>query len=113
MSRRIEKLQEEIRHRATEILLYEMEDPRLRDVTITRVRLTGDLGFARIYYEAAPAERRSEVEKALQRAAGFVRKGLAGRLQLRLAPQIEFFYDETQEEIRRVEELFAKKGSSF
>ncbi len=108
MTRRQERLQEEIRNLVTQILLFELEDPRIRGVTVTRVTMTKDLGFARIYYEIPAGKERAPIQEGLNKASGFVRRALAKGLQLRIAPQIEFFYDETSEEIARVEELFTK-----
>ncbi len=105
---RIERLQEEIRHLVSRLLLFEVEDPRIRDVTVTRVTLTRDLGFARIYYEAARPESRLPLKEGLQQASGFIRREVAKRLKLRIAPQLEFFYDETSEAVQKVEELFSK-----
>lgn len=108
MPHRHERLQEEIRHLVTQLLLFEMEDPRIRGVTVTRVLLTKDRGLARIYYEAGDSSQRGMLKEGLEKAVGFIRRALASKLKLRLAPQLEFFYDETSEEVARVEKLFSK-----
>lgn len=105
---RRERLQEEIRHAVSSILLFEITDPSLKGITLNRVLVTKDLGLARIYYEAEKDSNRETVAKALERAQGFIRRRLAGRVNLRLMPTIEFFYDETSEEISRVESLLKK-----
>lgn len=108
VTHRIERLQEEIRHNVTQILLFEIQDPRVRELTITRVVLSRDMGFARIYYETTKPELRLMVKEGLEQASGFVRKSLGRHLKLRITPQLEFFYDETSEAIQKVEELFSK-----
>ena len=106
---RLERLQEEILHAVSSIVLLEVTDPLIKGVTLTRVVLTRDLGIARIYYEApGPETGRETIRRGLNRARGFIRKQLAPRLNLRVVPQMEFFYDETQDEISRVNRLFTK-----
>ena len=108
MLHRIEKVQEKIREIVSQLFVFDIQDPRLRGLTITRVLLTRDMGLARIYYEALGTEERSELANSLQKVIPFVRRSLAGKLKLRLMPKIEFFYDETSEEVKKVEELFAR-----
>lgn len=103
---RSERLEHEIREEVRRILLFEVADPRIHNLTVTRVKITKDLGLARIYFETASPDRRPEVEAGLEKARPFVRRLLAGRLRLRIMPQIEFFYDETSEEIQKLERLF-------
>lgn len=105
---RPERLTQQIKHEVTQIILFEMSDPRIRGVTITRVTITRDLGLARVYYEVADQSEKGLIREALKEATGFVRRTLSPRLELRLMPQIEFFYDETSEEVHKVEELFSK-----
>lgn len=108
---RLKRIEEEIRHHVSSLLVFEMTDPDLKGLTVTRVMVTKDLGLGRIYYHLAtetPTEVREKVAQALRRARGFVRRQLAGRLNMRIVPEIEFFYDETEDEASRVEKLFSK-----
>jgi ribosome-binding factor A len=107
---RIDRLQEEFRHAVSSIILYEVTDPRLRGVTITRVMVTKDIGIARVYYETTEKKKleREGIQKALERAAHFIRKELASKVNLRNMPNLEFFFDETNDEVLKVERLFAK-----
>ncbi|MBI2982054.1 MAG: 30S ribosome-binding factor RbfA [Deltaproteobacteria bacterium] len=105
---RLERLQEEIRQIVRQIFLFEVQDPRIKEVVVTHVRLAKDLGFARVYYELPKEAKRGEAEEGLEKANGYLRSAVASRLKLRLTPKIEFHYDETSEEEARVEELFSK-----
>lgn len=108
MLHRIERVQEKIREIVSQLFVFDIQDPRLRGLTITRVMVTRDMGLARIYYEATADKDRSELADGLQKVIPFVRRTLAGKLKLRLMPKVEFFYDETSEEVKKVEELFAR-----
>src|SRR5262245_59595596 len=106
---RIDRLQEEIRHIVGSILMFEISDPQVRGITLTRAVLTRDLSVVRIYYDTStPQKQRKELEKGLDRAKGFIRKQLASRLGLKSVPALEFFYDQSKDEIARVEDLFSK-----
>ena len=106
---RIERIQEEVQHLVSSVLLFEVTDPLLQRVTVTRVVVTKDVSTARIYYESAvPKSQRDELQEGLDRARGFVRRQLASRMSLKFVPEIQFFYDETTEEVSRVEGLLSK-----
>jgi len=88
------------------LLLREAHDPRLQAVTITAVRITGDLRVAHVYFrtltvEAAPRE----TLKALARATPFLRSGLGRTLGMRVTPELRFEYDTTPDRARRVDAL--------
>lgn len=106
---RIKRIQEEIQHAASSILLFEMTDPVLQGLTVTRVMVTKDVGLARVYYDTSVSKtKRAAIQTALDRARGFFRKQLASHLNLKTIPEIQFFYDDTSEEVSRVESLFSK-----
>lgn len=86
------------------LLLLEMGNPLLAQISVTRVLLTKDLSSARIYYETSEKDR-AAVTAELNKLRGAVRKELAQRMRLRAVPKLEFFYDETNETISRVERL--------
>ena len=95
-----------VRNELSMLLLTKARDPRLLDVSISRVVVSDDLKHAKIYFILAPGSgRRTEAEKGLQGAQGFMRSHLARVLNLRYAPAIHFFYDEHADKVRHIEEL--------
>jgi ribosome-binding factor A len=106
-SGRDKKIAEEIRREASQILHYEMKDPRVMGATVTGVKMSPDLRLARIYYAMPGSEERKESAKAgLKKSSGFVRHLLAERMQMKFMPQIEFFYDESFELEAKLNDLF-------
>ena len=104
---RDKKIAEEIRREVSQILHFEMSDPRLIGVTITGVKVSSDLRFARIYFGTPGAEVRKEpILNGLKKSTGHVRHLLAGRLNMKFVPQIEFFYDESFEIEARLQQIF-------
>jgi ribosome-binding factor A len=91
----------------SETLLTSVGDPRVRDVTITRVTVTADFSLARVYVRALGADQggREEALKGLASARGFLRAEVGQRIRLLRVPQLEFHYDDLPEEIERVERI--------
>ena len=76
------------------MILREVKDPRLADafISITAVDVSGDLKFAKVYYSAMQGDKK-EVAKGLRSSAGFIRREIARRLNLRMTPEFTFVED--------------------
>ncbi len=103
---RAERLAESLREVVTEIVGYELEDPRLEAVTVTDVRVAENLRNANVYVvvEGDEAEIK-EAMVALGRAATYIRQQVALDLNLRYAPQLHFARDTVEENAVRIEEI--------
>jgi ribosome-binding factor A len=105
-TRRQRRVSELIHREMSMLLMREVRDPRLVDVTITEVRVTPDLLIARIYYTVlGDAEQEKEAATALESATGYLRTQLAGRVRLRLAPELVFELDQSAAYGRHIDEL--------
>ena len=104
--RRPERLAEVLREEITEIVGFEMEDPRLQAVTVTDVVVAEGMREAKVFVIVEGDEHeKSEALKALQHAASFVRQQVALDVDLRHAPQLNFVRDTAEENAARVDEL--------
>ena len=113
MSRRTERLGEEIREEVALLIAGELKDPRIGFVTVTRVEVTPDLRTARIYVGVLGTEKQRTTSLAgLRQGAGFLRRALGRTLRLRHTPELVFQYDEGLEASDRVAKLLAEIGSS-
>jgi ribosome-binding factor A len=92
---RSRRVAEQIRRELADLLQFEVKDPRVGMVTITEVEVTGDMAHAKIYYSASEqsAQDAAELQKGLEKSAGFLRGQLAKRMMLRTVPQLHFVYD--------------------
>jgi ribosome-binding factor A len=90
---RAERLAHEIKRFMSEMIQFEMRDPRLHMASVTRVEVSHDLRHAKIFISAVTEEERDEAARVLQRARGFLRKGLAGQISLRVTPELQFVPD--------------------
>jgi ribosome-binding factor A len=103
---RIQKLERLARERASEVVLYELSDPRLENVTITRADLAGDLSFVTFYYSVLGTEGdKSKVGHALRQAAGHVQGEIAKVFHTRKSPHVRFEFDPSIEGGIRVTNL--------
>ena len=77
-------------------ILREVKDPRVNGafISITGVEVTGDLKFAKVYYSAMMGDKK-EVAQGLKSSAGFIRRQLAQRLNLRMTPELTFYEDKS------------------
>jgi ribosome-binding factor A len=99
-----------MRREVADILEHKLRDPRLgAAVTVTDVQVTHDLSFAKVFVTVLGDEAaRERALETLQRASGFVRRELGGRLDLREVPEIRFLYDGSLDQGRRVEDLLRR-----
>jgi len=106
---RVKRIADRIFQDFSEMLLYELNDPRLSGVNVTDVSVDRELSYADIYVSSlAGAESAKEVLAGLNSASGFIRRNLAKSLQLRSFPQVRFHWDPTPEKADRVERLLAE-----
>lgn len=90
----------------SDLLRKEIRDPRINTVTVTGAKVSKDLRHARIFFNLlGRSEDRRAVSAGLKSATGFIRSKVAKQLNLRFVPTIEFFYDESEDEARRIEDL--------
>ncbi len=105
-SKRVARLNEQLKRELSELIRTEVRDPRVGVVTVTAVEMASDLGSARVFVRILgdPAEFKATLE-GLDAAAPFLR-GLLGRLlHIRRIPELRFREDRSMEHARRIEEL--------
>lgn len=108
-SKRLHRAAEAYQHELAQILLTEVRDPRLSGVWVTRVVFTPDLRLAKIYFNISGGRvREDEVLQGFERSTSFFRHELAQRVQLKYAPELKFYFDESVEMTERMDELFKK-----
>ena len=88
---RLARVSEAIREVASETILFEMNDPRIKRVTVTRAEVSGDLQHAKIYVSLMGTEKEQALTMhGLRHATGFIQSKLAKRLQTRFTPIVTF-----------------------
>lgn len=112
-TRRQRRVAELIHRELSLLLMREVRDPRLANVTITEVRVTPDLLIARVHFTVlGGSDQQQEALVALERANGFLRTQLAGQVRLRFAPELIFELDTSAEYGRHIDELLDQVAES-
>lgn len=107
--KRSDRVADLIKAELSDILLKEVRDPRIGAVTITGVELTPDLRWAKIFFVRMGEDTSSrELQEALEKASGFIKRELGKRLQLRYIPSLTFVYDRSFEYGDKIERLLSQ-----
>jgi len=111
--RRILRVSEAVKEELNEIIGFEMEDPRLLEVEVTAVHVSPDSRHAvvKVSLRGDPKQQKQALA-ALEHAAGFLRRELALRLQLRQVPELRFEQDKNPDVESRVDFLLRRVRKS-
>jgi ribosome-binding factor A len=111
MSQRTDRVDELLRQEIGRILAKEVQDPHIGFATVTDVETTPDLRHARVWVSViGGAPERAETLAALERAMGFVRHELGGRLRIRRIPALHVTLDDSAERGTRVLRIIEELG---
>ena len=105
---RSQRMAEQIRRDLAEIVRDELKDPRMGFLSFSAVKLSRDLGNAVIYCSVMEEEKQAETLATLNRATGFLRSKLAGRMRSRTVPILKFINDESMTRGAAMETLIRK-----
>jgi ribosome-binding factor A len=103
---RTERVGDQIQRELADLIRLEVKDPRIGMVTLAGVEVTRDLAHAKVWFTVLGNEQQvADTKEGLQRAAGFLRRELGRRMRLRVVPELNFQYDDTQERGARISSL--------
>ncbi len=106
------RVNEQARQTIAEILMFDVSDPRLNDVTVTGCEVSFDRSFCNVFYTTDPANYETTAE-ALKRAAGKIRSEMARKLSWRVAPELRFVLDASVDEAERIAQALAAESERF
>jgi ribosome-binding factor A len=103
---RRDRVAEAVKQHIAEALLTKVKDPRIALASVSRVEVSPDLSHATVMITVLGSdEEKKETLAGLHSARGYLRTLLAGRLQLRAAPELHFIYDRGIEGASRIHKL--------
>jgi ribosome-binding factor A len=109
---RLQRISDRIRNELAEMLINEVQDPRLTGISVTDVKVDRELAYADVYVSAVEGHERSrEVLEGLHSAAGFLRHALSMKVDLRTCPRLRFHWDPTPERADHIERVLASLRS--
>ena len=95
---RLERIDEEYKKEISQIINYELKNPNATGlISVTRVKVTNDLKYAKVYVSILNSKNIKDTLAALKKSAGFIRSELAKRVNLRNTPEIIFELDDSME----------------
>jgi len=103
------RVEEEIMALIAELLLRRVKDPRVANVSITRVEAAKDYSTAKILYNViGGAGDAAAVRTGLASCSGYLRGQIGKRLRLRVIPELIFMYDTSLDRALKIEELIER-----
>lgn len=103
------RLEGEIRAVLSDLLRFEVNDPRLRDVTVSSIQLSGDRSKARVFFSViGDEERERQASDGFAAASPFMRRQLGACMRLRVVPTLEFIRDSSYEYGDHMERVFVR-----
>jgi ribosome-binding factor A len=105
------RVDEAVREVLSDAMAHDLKDPRIGFVTVTDVRTSADLRYARVFVSVLGDEgRREQTLAGLQSAHGVLQRRVAAELKLKRTPTLSFVYDHTTDRAMRVEQLLQKEA---
>lgn len=106
MSVRKDKIAGLIQKNISEIIQFDLKDPKIGFITITDCEVTSDLSYAKIYVSFLGQTARQEAGmKALNRSKGYLRTQLGKRMSIRKIPELQFYIDDSLERGNKIEQI--------
>jgi len=103
---RVERVTQSIKEEIGNIIHDELKDPRLGFVTVTGVKLSKDLRYAKVFFSVlGTEEERNNTGLALKSSLGFIRKRIAQRITLRFVPEIVLEEDKSAQYSMRIQQV--------
>ena len=108
-SSRMNKIDEELKKEISNIISTELKNPHLTGlISVTKVKTTPDLRFARVYVSMINERSKKENLSILKQSSGYIRSGIAKRVNLRTTPELIFLFDESIEYGSRIDSILEK-----
>ena len=105
---RLQRIADRVRQELSELLIREINDPRLHQIFVTDVTIDRELAYADVYVSAIEGSARSaDVLAGLESASGFLRRILASKVEVRAFPRLRFHWDPTPENADHIEKVLA------
>ncbi len=109
MADRTQRIQSIISKNISEIIQFELKNPRIGFCTVSEVNVSTDFSYAKVYVTFLGAKYPKQNLEELNKCKGYVRSSLAKKIDIRKTPEITFYLDDTYERSERLEEVLRKE----
>ena len=107
-TRRIDKVEKLLKEELSNIFLLKLRDTSIGFITITNVKASSDFKKAKIYLSVFDKEKRAFVLEKVNRNVKSIRSELASRINLKFCPELNFYIDDTQDYVEKIDGLIKK-----
>ena len=104
--------EEKIKDQLNTVLRKDIADPRLTMLSFTRVELSNDYSYAKVYWDTFDTSKRGDIKKALEGVQNKLRSILAKEMNVRHTPALELIYDSTFEDELKITNLLSSEKDS-
>lgn len=113
MADRTQRIQSIISKNISEIIQFELKNPRIGFCTVSEVWVSSDFSYARVYVSFLGAKFTKQNLEELNKTRGYVRSSLAKKIDIRKTPEITFYLDETFEKMNHLDEVLEKESKQL
>lgn len=110
MADRTQRIQSIIGKNISEIIQFELKNPRIGFCTVSEVWVSSDFSYARVHVTFLGAKYPKQNLEELNKTRGYVRSSLAKKIDIRKTPEITFYLDETYEKMNHLDEVLKKES---
>lgn len=113
-SNRMGRVDGEIKREVSQVINFELKNAKVTGiVSVTKVRVTPDLRYARVYISVLDPKFKNKTLEGLNESKGFIRSRIAKAVNLRITPELVFVYDDSEEQGERIDQILRdlKKGN--
>ena len=113
MADRNARIQSIIAKNVTEIIQFELKNPRIGFCTVSEVWVSSDFSYDRVYVSILGAKYPKQNLEELNKTRWYVRSSLAKKLDIRKTPEISFYLDETYDKVNHLDEILKKEAEDL
>jgi len=113
MADRTQRIQSIIGKNISEIIQFELRNPKIGFCTVSEVWVSSDFSYARVYVTFLGSKNPQKNLEELNKAKGFVRSSLAKKLDIRKTPEVTFYLDESYEKAAHLDEVLKKESEKI
>lgn len=113
MADRTQRIQSIIGKNISEIIQFELKNPKIGFCTVSEVWVSADFSYARVYVSFLGAKYPKQNLEELNKTKGYVRSSLAKKIDIRKCPEITFYLDESFQKSERLEEILKKEQNEL
>ena len=105
-SNRLGRVNEELKKEISHVINYELQESKLKGIiSITRVNITPDFRYAKVYFSTLNPKDSKRVLEGLKKSSGYIRSRIANTVNLRVTPELVFEYDDSEIQGERIDAI--------